>query len=857
MSKAVQICVVFIVCSCFNVLHAQQLPAAFEMDIPNISSYDASIPTPEDVLGHTIGTRHTIPHQLVDYFKAVAGVSDRIVLGHHGFTYENRPLIHAIVTSPANHARIEEIRQQNLLLSDNPDQVSDNALADMPVVIYQGYSIHGNEASGSEASVLYLYHLAAAQGAAFDEMLEDIVIIVDPSFNPDGRDRFTDWANRNRGRVHATDPQDREHNEPWPGGRTNHYWFDLNRDWLPAQHPESQGRLDLFHSWRPQVLTDHHEMGGTSSFFFMPGIPSRNNPITPQRNFELTAALADYHAKWLDQTGSLYYSKESFDDFYYGKGSTYPDVNGTIGILFEQASSRALESETDHGNLPYSFTVKNQFTTSLSTLDAASNLRSDLLSFHREFYASAKDIAKDNRVKAYVVSLERDRTRGQKLAEILNRHRVQIYALDKDFEGDGMVYTAGNAYVVPVDQPQARLVKAAFERMTSFTDSLFYDVSTWTLPLAFDVDYSEIRSNPRSFIGDVMPAHVLDGGALVGGASDYGYLLKWDRYFAPRALYKLLDAGFFPRLLHHPVEAEVSGSSQPFERGTIFIPAKHRDPSLRHLDQHVHGILERAVEEDHVEVYALTSGYTAVGPDMGTRSATILNKPSVALLTGSGTSSYNAGETWHLLSERFHMPVSLLDVDEVEDADLSRYTTIVMAGGNYSGISVEKLSLWIRRGGHLITLDSGTDWAVRNNLLDLERKSFDADSLYSDLPYDQLDEARGAQVIGGAIFEGRLDITHPIGYTFRDTVPMFRRGTTFYEASSTPGANVAVFSKAPLMSGYISEERLEMMPGSPAVVTKGMGRGNVVAFMYNPNFRAFWYGTNRLFLNALYFGDAF
>ena len=533
-----------------GLLFAQNLPAAFEIDIPGLTGYDNAIPTPDEVLGHTIGTRHTIPHQLVDYFKEVDAVSDRVIVRNHGFSYENRPLVHAIVTSPANHAKLESLRAQNLLLSDAPESVSDEELAQMPAVIYQGYSIHGNEASGSEAAVLYLYHLAAGQGDMIDEILDNTIIIVDPSFNPDGRDRFTDWANRNRGAVHATDPQDREHNEPWPGGRTNHYWFDLNRDWLPAQHPESQGRLELFHSWRPQVLTDHHEMGATSSFFFMPGIPSRNNPFTPARNFELTADIAAFHAKWFDQTGSLYYSRESFDDFYYGKGSTYPDGNGTIGILFEQASSRSLEAETDHGNLPYSFTVKNQFTTSLSTIEAAVNLRPALLDFQRSYYASAKDVAKDNRVKAYVVSLERDRTRAQKLNEILSRHRIRSYNLDKDFQSEGLRYAAGDAFVIPVDQPQARLVKAVFERLTSFTDSLFYDVSTWTLPLAFDVDYAEIRSNPSQYIGDEIVDPDLDGGMLHGESSEYGYLMEWDRYFAPRALYRLLDAGFFPRLLH-------------------------------------------------------------------------------------------------------------------------------------------------------------------------------------------------------------------------------------------------------------------------------------------------------------------
>lgn len=857
MRIVVRVFAVVLLWSSLNLLHAQSVPAAFEIEIPGISGYNSEIQTPEEVLRHTIGTRHTIPHQLVDYFETVAAASDRVKLYTHGYSYENRPLVHAVVTSPANHARLEAIRAQNLRLSDDAGNVTDADLEDMPVVVYQGYSIHGNEASGSEAAVLYLYHLAAAEGESFEEMLEKAVIIVDPVFNPDGRDRFTDWANRNRGRVHTTDPNDREHNEPWPGGRTNHYWFDLNRDWLPAQHPESQGRLEVFHNWRPQILTDHHEMGGTSSFFFMPGIPSRNNPITPEDNFVLTAGIADYHAKWLDRIGSLYYSKESFDDFYYGKGSTYPDANGAIGILFEQASSRALESETDHGNLTYAFTVKNQFATSLSTLEAAIGLRTDLLAYQRAFYRTAVDVARSNPVKAYVVSLQNDRTKAQVLGEMLSRHRVKMHLLDQDYRHEDNVYAAGEAYVVPVAQPQARLVKAVFERMTSYQDSLFYDVSTWTMPLAFDLDYTEIRTNPSRYLGDMWTAEAPDGGRLAGGESEVGYLLKWNRYFAGRTLYRLLDAGFFPRLLHHPSRVQVAGQAMTFDRGTIFIPAMHRDPALRHLDDTLYSLLEQAAAEDHVEIFSVESGFALSGPDMGTRSATILNQPVVALVTGSGASSYNAGEVWHLLAERFHIPVSLLDGADLADADLSRYTTIVMAGGFYGGINTEAINTWVRRGGHLITLSSGTDWAVRSNLIDLTRKSFDADSLYKDLPFNELDEARGAQRIGGLIAEGRLDPTHPLAYGLRDTIPLFRRGTTFYEPSTVIGANVGVYTQMPLMSGYISQPQLENMAGSMALVAVDKGRGSIIAFADNPNFRAFWYGSNRLFINALFFGNAF
>lgn len=835
----------------------QELPSSFDIDLPGVTSYRDDVPRPQDVFGHVIGTRHTVPHQLVDYFEAVAEVSDRVKLDTHAYSYENRPLVHAVVTSPQNHARLEELRLQNLRLSEFPEEVNVDSLAAQPIVIYQGYSIHGNEASGSEAAVLYLYHLAAGEGPAVDQILNNAIILLDPSLNPDGRDRFADWANRNRGGAHTSDPQDREHNEPWPGGRTNHYWFDLNRDWLPAQHPESQGRLELFHHWRPQILTDHHEMGGNATFFFMPGIPSRNNPLTPERNFELTAALGDYHAKWLDRIGSLYYSKESFDDYYYGKGSTYPDANGTIGILFEQASSRALETETTFGNLHYATTIQNQFATSLSTSEGAVALKDEFLTYHTEFYRTAEDVARSSTNKAFVVSLERDRTRAQKLGEMLRRHRIELYELTAPYEADGLVFTPGNAYVVPVDQPQARLVKSMFEPITEFQDSLFYDVSTWTMPLAFDVDAAEVRENPSSWLGAVNEEVTIDGGARVGGSSSYGYLMEWNRYFAPRALYRLQTAGLNPRLMTQEFTARAAGAERSFTRGTVFIPAVSRDRNAQLPANELDQLIDRVVEEDHVVVYAVDSGLSVEGPDMGTGTAPVLQKPEVALLTGSGASAYNAGEVWHLLSERYRIPLSLLDLDEIAGADLRRYSTIVMAGGSYSGLSRSTIDEWVRQGGLLITLASGTNWAVEEELVELEEKPFDMDSLIQEFPYDQLDEARGAQFVGGAIFEATLDTTHPLGYGFRDHIPLFRRGGTFFEPSETPGETVAVYSEAPLMSGYISEERLELMPGSAALIATRHGRGRVVLFMDNPNFRAFWYGSSRLFMNAVFLGNTF
>jgi len=318
-----------------NYFNAQDL----KYYLPDSVTYNPAIPKPKDIIYHEVGEWHITHDRLVNYMKAIAvAAPDRVKLETMGFTYEGRPQVLLIITSPKNQQRLEEIRQQHVKLTD-PSQSSSVNIDNMPVVVWIGHSIHGNEPSGANASLLTAYYLAAAQGKQIDDLLDNVVVLFDPSFNPDGLQRFSTWANQHKSKNLVSDANSREFNEVWPGGRFNHYWFDLNRDWLPAVHVESQNRLKWFHAWKPNILTDHHEQGSNATFFFQPGVPSRVNPLTPEKNQELTAKLAKFHAAFLDRIGSLYFTKENYDDFYYGKGSTYPDINGAIGILFEQASS--------------------------------------------------------------------------------------------------------------------------------------------------------------------------------------------------------------------------------------------------------------------------------------------------------------------------------------------------------------------------------------------------------------------------------------------------------------------------------------------------------------------------------------
>lgn len=826
--------------------------------LPDGVQYDASIPTPAEVLNQEVGEWHVRHDQLVQYMHTVAEASDRVTIHEYARSYENRQLLSLVITSPENHARLEEIKDQHKSLT-NPEISGDLDVSEMPIVVQMSYSVHGNEPSGSNASLVVAYYLAAAQGPEIDEMLKNSVILIDPSINPDGLNRFAHWANMHKSKnILVTDPESREFNEVWPGGRTNHYWFDLNRDWMLVQHPESKGRVAWFQEWRPNILTDHHEMGTNSTFFFQPGIPSRTHPLTPQRNQDLTGNIAEYHADALDEIQSLYYSKESFDDFYYGKGSTYPDVQGSIGILFEQASSRGHAQESVHGILEFPFTIRNQFTASLSTLAAAQGLRVELLEHMRLFYQEAAEEADRSKIKAYVFGEAADQARTWHLAEMMSRHEIEVYELATDLNADGESFEAGKAYVVPTDQPQYKLITALFERRTEFTDSLFYDVSAWTMPYAFNLPFAELGSREfdRDQLGEAFDLNWESNGSVVGGESSYAYAFEWDEYYAPRALYRIQNAGIRTKVAALPFSSVTQDGEIDFDYGTIMIPL-----GIQGDQEKVHELMRTIAEEDGITVYNISTGLTTSGINLGSNNFENLSKPSVAMIGGSGTNSYEVGEAWHLFDQRYHMPLSIIDMSDFGGADLDRYNVLIMTGYNYSGLSggtVDEIKRWVRNGGTLITYKQGIYWANQQDLADIEFKE-GADDENSDVetrPYVKMSMDRGAEYIGGAIFNAKIDLTHPLGYGFNDDdITVFRNSSIFLEKGENPYSTPVYYSDSPLASGYISDGNLETLANSAAVVVSRYGGGKVIAMTDNPNFRAFWYGTNKLFANAIFFGQ--
>ena len=821
---------------------AQDYVVDLDYYLPNDVSYNPNIPTPKSVVGHEVGEWHISHDKLAQYMYALANASNRITIESRGTTAEGRPILLLTITAPGNHSNIEQIKANHVSLTE----ANSNSLntGNMPIVVYQGFSIHGNEPSGSNASLAVAYYLAAAQGAKIDELLNNTVILFDPSFNPDGLQRFAYWANVHKSKNINPDPNDREYSEVWPGGRSNHYWFDMNRDWLPAQLPESRARIKSFHQWYPNILTDHHEMGTNASFFFQPGIPSRTHPLTPQKNQDLTGDIAKFHARAFNKLGSFYYTEESFDDFYYGKGSTFPDINGSVGILFEQASSRGHAQESDNGILTFPFTIRNQFTAALSTLEAAVSMRTQMLDYQRKFFADARQEASSG--GAIVFGDEKDASKTFHLAEILNRHKIKFHELKSDFSSGGKNYKKGYSYVVPMNQKQHRLIKAMFEKRTTFKDSLFYDVSAWTFPLSFNVDYIENASMSRA--GAEVTSFAMNA-VTPPGTSNYGYLMEWHDYYTPKALNKILQKGLRAKVGMRPFSVE----GKSYDYGTILIPVQNQKLSASELG----AFLNEIATDSHVAITSVSTGLTQ-GIDLGSNQFRALEAPKVAILVGDGINPHDAGEVWHLFDTRYDMQITKIDTRNFSWTDLSRYTDIILpasrGGRGLKKSDAEKLKTWVRNGGTLIGYRSAGRWLNSNELLKMDFKSR-KDSTNT-ISYEQRGNYFGAQVIGGAIFETKLDRSHPIAFGYKnDKLPMFRNTTLFLKADGNSYNNPIQYTNNPLMSGYISKSNLDDLKNTVPFKVGGMGRGQVIYFTDNTNFRAFWYGTNKLLMNAIFFGD--
>jgi len=835
-----------------SILQAQGQQVPLSYYLPQIG-YDNQIETPQDFIGFTPGEWHLGHDQVVYYSKYLAEKSPRVIFSEYARSYENRPLFHLIISHPDNLDRLEEIQQAHKDLATPGKSVN---IDNLPSVINLGYSVHGNEQSGVGAAVIMSYYLAAGKDPYLDSLLLNTVILLDPCLNPDGMNRFSSWVNMHKSKNLVSANASREFNEPWPGSRTNHYWFDLNRDWLPVVHPESRGRIKVFQNWLPNIVCDYHEMGTNSTYFFQPGVPSRNNPLTPAKTFELTEQVAGYHAKYLDKIGSLYYSRESFDDFYFGKGSTYPDINGSIGILFEQASSRGHLQDSKFGPLSYAFTIRNQVYASFSSLEAAFRMRKELLSWKQDFYKTALDEAKKHPIKGYLLPASEDFSKTLLLLDILEHHNIDVFVQKENYESNGKRYDVGG-FLVPLEQRQYRLIRGIFDTQTEFQDSLFYDVSSWTLPLGMDIDYLPIRSYSEvtKLKGEPFSLKDIVRRPEPVPVVSYAYALEWKDYFSPAVLNKLLENEFRVLFTTKPTTISTHRGDHEFAAGSLIIPLQIQDKT----PEQTRDYLQRLVNMYGCSVFGINSGKAKEGIDLGSPGFSLIKPVQVAILAGNGMFSNEVGEAWHLLDQRFDMKAMILDANQFSWANWSSITHLIVTSGSpdLSDNQVAKLKEWVQSGGTIIGINRGNNWLKSKGLAFLTTvdKSSEEKPDGERRPYENQPADRGAGLLSGAIFSIDIDRTHPLFYGYeRDHLHVFHRGTDFFKSGKNAYSTPAVYSEKALISGYVPKAISANLSGHAAVVISGIGSGKVISILDNPLFRGYWTGTHRMFMNAIFFG---
>ncbi|MCK4921832.1 MAG: hypothetical protein KAS71_12355 [Bacteroidales bacterium] len=809
--------------------------------------FNSEISDPGSFSNYAVGDWHFSHDQITAYAWYIGMKSERALTYTYAKSWENRQLLSIVFTSPENHKNLDN------LLNNHKDAAYGKKISDEkknPLIIRLGYGVHGNESSTSNSSLLTMYFLAAAQGEFIEKLLNECIIIVDPVLNPDGFTRHSTWVNSNRSTNLVSDPQTRGFNEPWPGGRTNHYLFDMNRDYIPLTHPESEGRVKELHHWLPNIVTDHHEMGANSTFFFQPGVESRNNPLTPFRNYELTKKIALYHAKELDNIGTLYFTEETFDDYYFGKGSSYPDINSSIGILFEQAGLRGHLRETDHGTRSFAYSIKNQLSVTMSTLKAGLEIRSDLLEYQREFYSTALSEAAKEPVKAYIFGEEYDKTRLKLFVQLLQKHNIEVKNLNKNVKINDADFTVGTSYIVETGQKQYRLIQSFFDPVNKFKDTTFYDVSTWTLPFSFNLKTEVINSDKQlsELAGELTT--IIDNKGSVDSEGDYALLMNWDEYYSPAALHRILYADL--RAFSSTQKFKIEGKKYNF--GTIMIPLTDQSLST----DEIISLSENLAEEYSVHFTRLSTGLSESGINLGSGSFNKVKKPKVAIISGNGTHSYYVGEAWYVLDQRFDMPVTLLDMNNFYRADLSEYTTIVLITRNsdFSENSIQKIKSWIKDGGTLLAYGSGSEFLIKNEFIKAEvvpKEEFDSSYDYS---YSERRKIGDIHRIAGSILEIQADLSHPLFYGYHDeNIPVFKNSSLAIKKDKKLFANPATYTNTPLLSGYSSPENIERISNSAYSLIQTSGTGRVIYIVDNPNFRGVWYGTTKVFANAIFFGD--
>ncbi|HYO21367.1 MAG TPA: M14 family metallopeptidase [Flavisolibacter sp.] len=813
----------------------------------------AQTPSPEQFLGYKIGTRYTPHHRIVDYFKAIAAATPSMVkLQPYGATNEGRPLLVALVSSAQNIGNLESIRTKNLELTAGTNRTA--AQGSTPIV-WLSYNVHGNETSSSEAAMLTLHALVDPANPQTKTWLQNTVVVIDPCLNPDGRDRYVNWFNSVSGKKYNASAESREHREPWPGGRTNHYNFDLNRDWAWQTQVETQQRVALYNQWMPQIHVDFHEQGYNEPYYFAPAAEPFHEVITPwQREFQNT--IGRNHARYFDAKGRLYFTKERFDLLYPSYGDTYPIYNGSIGMTYEQGGgpSGGLGVITENGDtLTLVDRAQHHFTTGLSTVEVASKNAAKLMSEFEKYFRDANNGVGE--FKAYVVKMgTADASRVHALADLLSRNGIR-YSSGRGSGLRGFNYNtlkeeafslSPSDLVIPSAQPKGALVKVLFEQNTKLSDSATYDITAWSLPYA----YGLTAYATRAAVAGLEPYSIAKTATTEVGEPPYAYVIPWTGINAAKLTGQLLQKGIKLRFITQPF----SSGGQTFDRGSVLV-IRAGNPQADFWS-----VVRNAASENNVRLVPVQSGFVDKGSDFGSSSVLPMKARKVAVFTGEGVSSLAAGEVWHYFEQVLNYPVTLINVNDASRIAWSNYDVVVMPDGGYRFLtdksSADALRAWISNGGNLVAMEGAVsalarlDWAVKT------KKSEDSNSKRKD-PYEDLrrydDRERDAlrDYTPGSIYKVELDNTHPLAFGYPAYYHTLKQDNNQYEFLKTDGWNVGVVKKDGPVSGFVGTALNKRLQNHLVFGVQELGRGNITYLTDDVLFRSFWENGKLLFANAV------
>jgi hypothetical protein len=818
----------------------------------NVTFAQQKLQSPSEFLGYELGTHFTLHYRVLEYYRYLAANSKNVKLQSYGRTNEGRALLVAFVANDENIGRLDEIRESNLAQAGLG---TGKVMANQPAVVWLSYNVHGNESVSTEASMKTIYDLLDPTNTRTKAWLKNTIVVIDPCLNPDGRDRYVNFYNPVATLMNDPKPYAREHREPWPGGRVNHYYFDLNRDWAWQSQIETQQRLKLFNSWLPEVHVDFHEQGVNEPYYFAPAAAPFHKVITPWQS-EFQTIIGKNNAKYFDANGWMYFTKERFDLLYPSYGDTYPIYNGAIGMTFEQggggvAGLAILNEEGD--TLTLKDRIAHHYTTGLSTVEATSQYADKVISEFKKFYDDGKN-ATTSEYKTYVIKGDHD-AMAHKLAGLLKRNGIEVsYGVSKS--ASGFNYFTGRTesfniapkdLIVTAYQPKSVLARVLLEPRTFVADSNTYDITAWALPYAYGLQAYALKDQVKGSNNTPPPPAPMEP-EVIGKA--YAWVAEWKSLDDVKFLSALIKKDIKVRYSETPFEA----NGKKFDAGSLIISRTSNEA----IGDKLESLVKQIAQESGETITKLTSGFVEKGSDLGSDKIRYIGKPTVAVLAGDEVSAGGFGEVWHFFEQQIAYPITVIRTDDINRVKWSDIDVLIAPDGYYRDLANDKIKDWISAGGKLIAIEGAVKKLADVKGFSIKSKE-DKDSSktktknpYANLKtYADRERANLVNSIPGAIYKIDLDNTHPLAFGYPKYYYSLRLDGNLYDFMED-GWNVGTIKKSNYETGFIGVQAKQKLKDGTLFGVQSMGKGTVVYLADDPLFRSFWENGKLLFSNAVF-----